>query len=230
MNIALDLIVAAIVIANVISSCAKGFFKTLISLACLVNTVVVIYLYAQPFGALINEKVVSPAIANSVMEQAEVNGEDSAENMEDEALSSSTILEKLFEGEQLIISASDKAGATVKEFTVDIIMGSALLANICSCIAAVIIAVVIKLAAWLIDVIVEPLLKLPLLKEANKGLGVVVGLVNGALLVCILCVLVNLFSAGYKPKDGGSFKSEVVEKTYVYKYVDEYNPINKIFQ
>ena len=214
-----------------ISSAKKGFFKTLISLACLVGTVIVIYIYAQPMGAFINEKIASPLIADMVISETEANAEDSAEEADDNALLSGKLMTKLFENKKIEYSNEDKAGTTVKEFLVKIILGSALLSTVCSCIAAIIIAVVIRLTAIILEKIIGPILRLPLLKEANKGLGAVIGAVNAVLLICILCVVVNLLSSGYTPKEeNGSFKSEVIEQTYVYKYVDEYNPINKIFE
>ncbi len=230
MNIALDIIILVILITSIITSTKKGFFKTLMSLVCLIGTVVIIYIYAQPFGALINQKIAAPVIADMVISENEANATDRAEDANDEALLSGKLMNKLFKNEVPEYSQEDKAGATIKEFLVKLILESSLLSTICSGIASIIIAVVIRIAVIIIEKIIGPILKLPLLREANKGLGAVIGAINAVLLIWILCIVVNLLSSGYTPKEeNGSFESEVIAHTYVYKYAEEYNPINKIF-
>lgn len=231
MNIALDIIVLTILIFSIRSSTKKGFFKTLISLACLVCTVIVIYIYAQPIGSFLNEKIVAPFVADYVLKDSEIEATDNAVDADEELLFSGDAIKELFKNEDPIFTQEDKEGNTVKEFLIGLLKDSAFLMTLCAGIAAIGISVVVRLAALIIEKAVGAVLKLPILNEANKGLGAIIGIVNGVLLVWILCIVVNLLATGYTPKtENGSFKTEVIEKTYVYKYAEEYSPINKILE
>lgn len=226
MNVALDVITVAILIGNVISGIKKGFFKTLLSLVCLITTVVLICVYASPLGDIINKKVISPALAQTVINDTEIDGQEAVDNIEKSSLFGGKLLNDIFESE---IPSKDSDGLTVKEYLVGLINESDLVISLCSCLGAVLITLVVRLAAWLLGLIIEPILKLPILKEANKGLGFIVGLINGVLLMWVVCLIVNIGAAAYKPTSG-TFRSEVVEQTLVYKYADEYNPANIILK
>ena len=231
MNIALDIIVTAVVIASIVSCAKKGFFKTVVSLLCLIATVVIIYVYAQPLGGFLNEKIVSPLLANYALKDSEINAEDNASDTDEDLLLSLSSVKEIFKDEEISFSEEDKEGSTVKEFLVKLLKDSAFIGAVCAGVAAVAISVAVRIAAWLLEKIIGAVLKLPILKEANKGLGAVIGFVNGILLVWILCIVVNLLSSGYTPKEeNGSFASEVTEQTYIYKYAEEYNPLLKILE
>lgn len=219
MNIFLDLAVVIIVALSIYLAVKKGFMKTLMKLIGLVLTVAVMFFFASTLGKTINVKFLSPAVAEKICTAVE----EDAEKLQDKKL-----LSKIIEKADINIASYGDTD-TLKENISTKLNDNKLMNTLGLAVACIVILIAIWLVMWLLGLILKPIFKLPVLKQLHGILSFVLGVVNAAILLCIMGVVVTSASATYTPKtENGSFKTEVVDKTYIYKYVDEYNPIISI--
>jgi len=219
MNIFLDVAVVLIVVLSIVAAVKKGFIKSLMKLIGLILTLVVMFFYASTLGKTINVKFLSPAVSNKICQTVEEDAE---------KLSDKKIISKIIDKANIDITSS----SDMEELKVAIsekLNDNKLMNALGYALACLVILVAIWLAVWLLELILKSIFKLPGLKQLHGLLSIILGIVNAAILLCIMGVVVTSASNAYTPKtENGTFENEVVEKTYLYKYVDKYNPIISI--
>lgn len=222
MNVILDVAVAAIVIVSVILGVKRGFFKTFAGLVCLIATLALVLIFAEPLGLWANEKFVSPAIANGVVEKLDLKADSAIESVSDDKLMDNKLFAKIVNKEGTGALQNERlknAGASVKDFVVKILSDNAALSALCVLIAALVIIIAVRLVLWLLQLIFKPMLKNRTLSKINRFMGFVIGLASALVLTLVFCVTVQRASNLYTPKtEGGTFRSEVVDNTAIYKY------------
>ena len=230
MNILLDLAVVIIVLLAVISGGKRGFLKTLLGGITVLAMLVAVLFFAGPLGRSVSEKVVSPLIADGIIKKAESKAEDAVDSVDDESLLKHKLFDKLINnsGDGILQTERMKnAGATLKEFLVKILSDNLMLTTLCVLITALLMIIVIKFISWLIGKIINPVRKIGAVRRIDGFLGCLMGVVNAVLILGILVAAVNYSSSLYTPKtENGSFESEIVNESVIYKYVSEYHPIS----
>ena len=230
MNILLDIAVAAIVLMSVIFGCKKGFLRTILGTVTVLVMLIAVLVFADPLGRSFSEKVVSPMIADGIIKKTESKATDAIQNVKDESLLEHKFFEKLINSEGSGVLQTERmknAGATLKEFLVKILSENSALTTLCVLLTALVMIIVIKLLSWLIGKITAPVRKIGAVRKFDGFLGFILGVLNAVIILGIMVSAVNYASSLYKPKtDAGTFESEVVEESVLYKYVSEYHPVS----
>lgn len=79
-------------------------------------------------------------------------------------------------------------------------------------IAMIILFIAVSLVLKILISIVDKFFKLPILKTANKALGLVIGILCGVLMVTGACVLINALTfTGYEPLKAAARSSKIME-------------------
>ena len=84
---------------------------------------------------------------------------------------------------------------------------------------------VVRVGVFLLLRLLDLLFKLPVLHGINSFLGMLIGAVNGLLIVFILCALLTLLV----PTDSMSALGEVIDKTLLVKYFYNNNLLIELF-
>ncbi len=230
MNILLDAATVAVIVLAAVIGCKRGFLKTVLGMLTVLVMLIALIVIADPLGRSISEKVVSPYIADSIIKKSESKADEVIENVKDENLLKHKLFDKLVNsnGDGILQTERMKnAGATLKEFLVKTLSDNLMLTTLCVLLTALLMIIVIKFLSWLIVKIINPVRKIGVVRKFDGFMGLIIGLVNAVLILGILVAAVNYSSSLYTPKEEkGSFESEVVEKTALYKYVSEYHPIS----
>ncbi len=84
--------------------------------------------------------------------------------------------------------------------------------------------IVVKIGTF----VVEAVMKLPVLKTLNGAAGILLGLVQGVVVVCILAGVVTYLAPYIGSYFGQELNAQVVESTLIFKYFYEITPFKKI--
>ncbi len=218
----IDLILAAILVLACISGYRKGFIKALIGLVGTVAALIVATVFSGALGMWINDTFAHQAVQNVISENV------------------SSALESDPEAGQLVFGAVDRyvfsSGISAEEYVariqeegydaVDAVsseLAQSISVPLCKSIAYLVLFVlasaVLRIAAHILDRI----FRLPVLKTANRLLGLLLGALCGLLLVMLLsrlfvCILPWL--AGNFPQ---VFQEDLPSKALLLRFFSEYN-------
>ena len=208
-----DLALLALVLFFIITGIRKGFARTLLSFVGRIASLIVAYFVSDMYADVVYEKFIKEALTNAI--ESNVNS----------ALTEG-VPEKLnitwSELPQIFTSIVDKLGLEISQLdTSGMTQGvsSTLEETIAGPIAIVIcriiiFAIVSVVASFVISILVNLLckiVKLPILKTADKLLGAGLGLVNGLICVFILSFVFTVVSGFISPSE----LSDEVNSSYI---------------
>jgi len=234
----LDLAIVGIFLFCIISGAMKGFIKIAIGIAGTILAIIIAYSFASSVGGVLNDKFMHPmmkqTVADSISSALPEGGKnatiDDIQDMLDDSpaflsailntfgVNKDTVEERLTElgTENITKGLVDRfASAVASTFSHKV---SYVLAFIALFVVAL---VAVRIAGWLLGVFFE----LPVFSTANRILGGCLGMVNGVLLVFVFCVAVTLLSP-FLGSAGGLNITDVVDDTYLFKYLYNINPIS----
>ena len=199
MHIIIDVILIAVFVSTVINGYRIGFIKSLISVCKFFISIAIAFALASHVGALISEKVVYEPVLSVVTDKVE----DVAGTVNEEA-DLSEIFDKLPDSVKLFVSydedAQDKINGAISDGIISDESISELSHSIASGISGVISSIIAFLAVFAISMIaltilafvLDKIFTLPVLKQANKLLGLIFGVFYGAFNVFAVCTVITL--------------------------------------
>ena len=173
-----DLAVVAIYVISILYFKSKGFLKVSETLFSLVLTFCLIPMFLPQFEVVVNDSVVGESIYNSV-EKSIMSSDDEKE------IELPDFLEITLEDE---IKEIDKAKNDIIEKTVESITSV-----IIKIISFIILFVLVKIGIFLLFKFLTVVTKLKLFGFVNKTLGIVMGFINGTIIVYIACAILIVF-------------------------------------
>lgn len=209
-----------------------GFIKTLAGTISFVVALVLSSVLAGPVSELAYNKLVEPPVVTALEESI---GDDSLA-----ADSLTAAIEKMpgFVKSRLTAQGINDGAAVLQfvnnaekgETAVDSIMSKVIepvtgpvLKVVCSLLLFFLFQVIISLILKLLNV----LTKLPVLKQANKTLGIVAGVVQGALWAFLIATLLYALAAtGLVPM----VSNDLLDSTMLVKWLADVNPLNTYMQ
>lgn len=224
-----DLIALLIFLINVISCRTKGFFKSFFGMLKVVIALIVAYVFMPTVAYFYRTSFVDKTITNAVADRINSFVQSTAEGMNFEKLFAdmptefADIIERYgADAEKLEERFGDMAEATgesVNELASSITSSvshavSDILAFVTLFVGSLII---LSIVIWIVGMI----MKLPVLSSLDKGLGFVFGVISGLLLVWIYCNVVILGIEAIGIVKPGLIGDNVIENTYIVKYVSE---------
>lgn len=235
MTFLLDLVIIAIFALTVYFAYKNGFVKTAVSAVSFILAIILTVTFATPLAEYIKSTElasevklsVSEAISNSLPQQTEGEADikrDDIEKYLDEHpeifdrlpefvdFNKETLLEWYDEatesGNDLRQSASETLAEKSAEKIIDIV--SKLLAVIILFIGA---QIILSIIAFILNRIVE----LPVLRTANKGLGIALGVILAVLRIALFCFVMNLLIGNAEYLNSDFINSLQPENTFFFK-------------
>ena len=222
MNYILDLIVVAVIALFVLITYKKGFVKSFLSIASLVLTIVIISSFSEPLAELSYDTFIDASIQKTVVKNIE------ATNNATEELTESVWLSI----PQLIRSNSEKVGITKKSLD-NIIIGSNtspeetaknISTNVVRPMAVSFLVIIIDIVLFVIlmfifrflSKLVCTLFKAPVLKQANKLLGVILGAIKGIAVAILVCSVIS-YIVNVSGNDLFIFNQAAIDSSLLFK-------------
>lgn len=206
----IDLIVVAIYVFSILYFKSKGFLKAAENLFSLILTFCLIPVMLNSFEGIVGESVLGEAIYDNV-ENAIMSSDDGEE------IEFPDFLEIALEDE---IKEIDKAKNNMLEKTVESITGV-----IVRIISFVILFILVKIGIILLFKLLSLVAKLKVFGFFDRTLGIIMGFVNGTIIVYIVCALAVVFI----PVEYSAVFKEAISETLLTEFFYNNNIIINFF-
>ncbi len=228
-SLVIDGILICICILIIFSSVRRGFVKTILSLASSVASVLLSVVLSPTVSGFIYDKfmlgAVKSGIAGTVSSLSDSGDPEGIVKMlEDMPEALSNILSRYNVNESTVNKMLE--GARTGSESVDSIcetIASPIASTISNVIAFVLCFVIILLVLKAVIAVIDNFFKLPVLNSANKGAGLVLGIVLAVVAVFVYSeVVVELFGA-LSSLSPGMFGEGAIDGTIIVKFFSEHN-------
>ncbi|MEG0771339.1 MAG: CvpA family protein [Clostridia bacterium] len=248
MAIVIDIIIVAILAIAILLGYKNGLVKSLIALFGFILAIVLAFTFSTTLGNFIGEKFINPPIksfvSNTITEKVGKTVLEDVGTAKDDVI---TVVTKALESVNLkFIGLEDKKNEIInsiktapKNETIEQSINNAVsdisapISNgIGKAIAFVIILIVTMIALVIIKFIFGFVNKLPIIKQFNKLGGLIVGIINGFIIVFIALAVLKVSMPMIESSNvlgGGnnenSLSEKTIEKTFITKIFYYSNPI-----
>ncbi len=233
MKYLLDAVVILIFLLCVAIGHKRGFIKTVTGIVAFVAALAVSSLLSGPIAGLVYDKAVEPSIVETVdTKLEEVEGSateklyDAYESLPDmvKSLLAQTGVENVDDLAQKLMSmdtnvpVSENINAVVEPILLPLIKA------ICSLLLFFIVYIVAAILLKMLDIVA----KLPLLKQVNKALGLVGGIVLGALWALLAVTVLQILAA--TGVAGDTVTLQTIADTTIVNWIAGINPLSAAMQ
>lgn len=232
MQYIIDLITIAVLTIAILMGKQRGFLKSSYNILSFIVTAVLILTLQQPFcdylsnsalGENIRTKVYERVTGDVEKEQAKIDGTDDAETaikvgevMGLPSFMMDFLDEKLKIQAEAVETMKNDALSTLSESVTELIL---------KIISILLLFVMVRIGVYLVLFILNAVFKLPGLKSINQFLGIIVGTVNGLIVIYIICALITLLI----PTDSVGGICYMIDQTLITKYFYHNNLLIELF-
>ena len=236
MGYVLDCIVVAIVIATTIIGYRRGFLRSILqafgciiafSLAFWLSNITANFLFDTAFHDTLHGKIVegweasvsdgvTPALADRVEKTFDALPSILKADLDAEAVA---------QGIRSSVG-TEQTGTAVADYIVNDVVGPLIVAVI-RCVAFLILFVVLLFAIRLCKKLLKPITKLPLVRQADKWLGFVFGLIQGIILMFVAVTLMQVFASVFT---NGLVTRDDFESSFIVGWLVENNPLSAVIK
>lgn len=232
MNYIFDLVLIGIITASVLVAKRRGFLKSSYTVLSLIISAVLIVTLQQPFteylsssalGQTVRDKVQLQVMGTAEKQMTDINAEEDEETAVKvgEMMGLPSFLmdfldEKLEKQTEAVETMKNDALAVLTDTVTEVILKIA---------SIILLFLAVRLGVFLLLRLLDIIFKLPLLSGVNSFLGMIVGALNGLLIVYIICALLTLLA----PTESLSMLSEIVDETLIVKYFYDNNLLIEMF-
>ncbi len=223
----IDIILIAVFAFVVAFAVKKGFAKIALNLAATVLSYIAAYILGKPATELLYDKVVRAIIEKALAERIEKSPTG------DILTQTKGIIESLPEGLMKLaekigfnataavesISNTDISSKGISAAVTDSVLKPmivVLLTVLCSIIIFIIASIIFGFLAKLINKV----FKMPLVKNVNRFLGGVVGIIQGVILLFVICSVFYFFGGLF-----GGKMAEYIDNSLIIRFINGINPI-----
>lgn len=223
MSYLLDLCFVAVLVLSVVLAAKKGFFATLLDLAAYVLSLIGAKLFSAQFAPTVYEALVQPPLRARIAQgfgsaaDADIGAQITAA-LKAIPDSISGVMQLLGVSKESLLQKVEALDLTGKH-AIDRLMraavdpiATAVVRTALFVLIAVVLSVVLKIVFRLLNRIIK---EVPAIKQINTGLGVVLGMLRGAVVVFLLALAVGLVSGLIADER----LIETVRRSYVEKWV-----------
>ena len=220
----LDVIIVLIIGLTVFFAAKNGFAKTLISTASFAICLIVTVIFVSPLSGAIQQTPVADDIRNTTRDN--INGYITGSSLGG--------IENLLDGESsefnTLIGVAGLDRAELKEWYAQNVgagddagyklaakISEPIIRIISSIIAVVVLFLGTKLLLVILSLILKQIVKLPVLKKFDRGLGVVLGILLALIRVCLFCFIFKVITQNSMFLSWEVFRSLSVEKTLLFR-------------
>ena len=213
MGIVLDIILAGLIIVAFMVGYRKGFVKSVWKIAALVITIILVMILKNPTAEFLTGTSFADTLHTKISESVSVpygGGVNISDALNLPEFLKPQVSSGIENAGNVITSVNETTANMLTSVFIKIIAGAGLF-------------IVIRLILMAAYMIINGVAKLPVIKGVNKTAGGLLGVINIVFIVFLLLSLVSLFASA----DSGLF--EMINSTYVVKYLYNYNILLQIF-
>lgn len=229
MSFILDGIIILIILLFVFLSSKKGFVRTLIEVVGFVAALVVAFTFSSPIANTIYDKMIQPSVVKTV------------ENVANDGVSNATnAVDAVWEKMPAFITESSFIGLSKEDVTATVQSEAAndisqlaqsisdsfvepAVTKLLSVLISVILVVVLLFVVKILAKYVNKLFTFSIVGDINKTLGALLGLVKGAAVAVIFCLVISLILSF--TKDGFLiFTYDAINSSYIFKFLMGFSP------
>lgn len=240
MNIILDIAAILIFSLAIYRGYKKGFVRTVLKLCGGIVCLILAITFSPTVGEFINESYMEPAFERIVSERLtqiapaeNPNEPDIDKIVNDQPNAFAEILEKfnidLDSFKENFEAFKAESAENTTEAAIEFV-AKPLSQTVSYVVAFIVVLVVSVLAVAIITFILDKLVKLPVLRTANKFLGIVSGILFGMLWVYILAMIIELSLPYLQSSEYTLLTQTSPNNTLVFKYFYVYNPIFEVIK
>ncbi len=232
MKYLLDAVVILIFLLCVFIGHKRGFIKTVTGIVAFLAALAVSALLSGPVAGLVYDKAVEPSIVETVNTQIEQPGGTVIENLDSAYQSLPDVVKNLLA--QVGIEDVDDLAQTMPMGTNTPISESVnaviepLLLPLIKALCSLLLFFIVYIAAGIALRVLNVVAKLPLLKQVNKTLGLVGGIVSGALWALLAVTAIQVLAA--TGAADGAVTLQTIGETTVVNWIADINPLGGALQ
>lgn len=218
----IDLILLAVIACFVFVGAKNGFVRTLLSFVAKIASLVVAYFVSDMYAETVYNSFLKESVLGAIEKQiASTDADNFSQQFETAVQSIPDSLLKIAETFGMDMHALKEQSGDLN-LTGELVsaleqsVAGPIVVIVCRILIFVIVSAVASFLLGIVVNIISNIVKLPVLRTANKLLGAVLGLLNGAVCVFILsfiCVVVSVFI------DNTEF-TEAVNSSYMVNYLN----------
>ncbi len=235
MNIILDIFALAVFIFSIYRGYKKGFVKTVLKLCSGIVCLILAISLSPTVGQFLNDNYISPALEGVITDKiseltasADTSQTDIDKIIEEEPNEFIQILEKFnvdFETfkekfNQFSSSSVENASQATIEY-----VAKPLSETVSYIVSFILILLVSSLVLAVVTFLLDKIVKLPILKTANKFLGMVAGILFGLLWVYVLAMVMEISLPYIRNVSAPAIAQIEPSSTMFFKYFYTYNPV-----
>ena len=237
----LDLAIVIIFIIFISMGVNRGLIRSVISLCGKVVSLIVAFVFSGNFGAYIDKTYVHAPLRQWLVDELSPTAENVSASI------TNLDLESLFrELPEFFLNVVDFLGVDVnsisstydsiaqqnieqaKSAVIDVMVSpiSSMISRVIAfALIFLICCIAVSVLWWLSDFIVN----MPIIRQLDKVGGVVFGILNSFLISFVVVAVLNVSSGYFMKNRTLESRQKITENTIIYKYFNEYNPLNTIF-
>ncbi len=226
MSYILDAIVILIVLFFVIVSAKKGFVRTLIEVVGFVAAIIIAFTVSTPIAEVTYDNFVYPSIAESVEETGKNNINEAADAIWEKL--PKYITENSFFGvskDNVTSSAEDEfenQSDNIAESISDKMIKPAVV-KLISVLVSFVLVIILLFVSKILAKYVNKLFTFSIVGDINKILGGALGIVKGAAIATIFCLVISIVLSF--TKDGFFiFNYDTINSSYLFKFLMGFSP------
>lgn len=238
----LDIILIAAFIICIIVGFFKGFVKSVVSLVGNILALVIAFSFSASLGAYLNTNYIREPIQQWFINTVTTVPEGTDAEMED------VNFDALFaDMPDFFVDAADFLGVNTEEMsakyeelkTNGIEQAKAAVVNamtnplseaVSRVVAFIVIYIGCLIAIGILWLVAEMVTKIPGIKQLDKLGGLLLGVINGVLIVFVLSSVLNFSLTVYLNGHTFSDRQKMIDNTMVYKHIEQINPLSKMFR
>ena len=245
----MDLAISAgldIIIVIVFSLCffvgiSKGLVKSIISLLGKIASLIIAFIFSENLGIYINTNYVREPVQKWLVNSLSATSEGVDASLADLNLDAlfkdmPDFFKKIGDFLNINLTQMGEKYTSLKENGIEqaksavtsamVMPLSELISRIIAFIIIFILcSIAVSIIWWLSDLIVN----IPVLRQLDKLGGAIFGILNGILLTFIVVSIVNISSIYILKDKTIEQRTDILDKTFIYKSVNDINPLNRFF-
>lgn len=229
-----DIVLALLFVLIVADGYRKGFIKSLLGLACVLIAAVCASLLTPPVSAWLSDKYVEDAVKDTVSSSIHTVIDDSDSTDKSEGLFSA--IDKFVIGDSG--AATDKyvsqiLDSTLSDDAVDSVSGEiakTISRPLCNSAAFFIIFIISSLLVRIVASLLDGVFRLPVLKQANKLLGLVFGLLCALIFMMVVSRVFVCMLPWLSGLTDGKIGQDVLNGSHLLSFFSKYNVFKEIIK
>lgn len=228
MSIILDAIIVLIILLFVFLSAKKGFVRTLIEVVGFIAAIAIALSLSTPIANFCYDKTVNPIVAKTVQSAIDEGSSNATEavdavwNKLPSFLTESSFFNLSKENISNSINGEIAADTTQLINSIDSFVKPAI-SKLLSVIISVILVVVLLFVVKLLAKVVNKIFSFSVIGDINKTLGGILGLVKGAAVSVIFCMIISLILS-FTKNGFLIFTYDAINSSYLFKFIMGLSP------